>query len=475
MTETLKNFVNATFIPATSSATMDLVDPTDGSFTGRSPISGPDDIDNAVTAAESAFRNWRFATPRARQAALLRLTDAVEANASRLAAAQSRNTGQPTAMILAEEVITGADHLRFFAGAARTQEGRSAGEYLEGHTSYIRREPLGVIGQVTPWNYPLLMAIWKIAPAVAAGNCVVIKPSDTTPESTLILAELTQKILPDGVLNVVLGDRSTGAALLDHPSIAMVAITGSVRAGIEVAGAAGRQLKLSHLELGGNAPAVVFADADISTAAQKIAEAGMFNAGQDCTAASRVLVHESKFNQFLDELVTAAAGLRPGAPADPDAFYGPLNNKSHFSAVMGKLGRLPATARIHTGGNQVGSAGYYLAPTVISGVAQSDEIVQGETFGPVLTVQAFTDEAHAISLANGVDYGLAASVWTTNHALAQRMTAQLDFGAVWVNCHIPLVAEMPHGGFKNSGHGKDLSVYGLADYTRIKHVMSTTA
>ncbi len=365
-----------------------------------------------------------------------------------------------------------ADHIRFFAGAARLLEGRAAGEYMEGFTSHVRREPIGVVGQVTPWNYPFMMAIWKIGPALAAGNTVVLKPSDTTPESTLVLARISKGILPDGVLNIVLGDASTGEAIVNHPTPGLVSITGSVRAGIAVAGAAATQLKRAHLELGGKAPAVVFPDVDIDAAASAIAEAAFFNAGQDCTAATRVLVHESIHDQLVDALVRKAETVKPGLPDDPEAFYGPLNNINHFTTVMGKLAALPGHAKVRTGGQRVGEQGFFVAPTVITDVRQDDSIVQDETFGPVLTVQSFRDAEQAVELANGVRYGLASSVWTRDHATVEQLTRALDFGAVWVNCHIPLVAEMPHGGFKQSGYGKDLSMYSVEEYTRIKHVMS---
>ncbi|WP_225729384.1 MULTISPECIES: gamma-aminobutyraldehyde dehydrogenase [unclassified Nocardia] len=468
----LENYIDGKFVASSAIETLDLVDPVDETVVGRAPISNRADVDAAVAAAARAFESWGRTTPGARQTALLKLADAIDAHSEELVEAQCRNTGQPKAVIAAEEIAVGADQIRFFAGAARLLEGRAAGEYMAGFTSYVRREPIGVVAQVTPWNYPFMMAVWKIGPALAAGNTIVLKPSDTTPESTLVLARLSRGILPDGVLNVVLGDANTGAELVRHPTPGLVSITGSVRAGIAVAGSAAQQLKRAHLELGGNAPVVVFPDTDLAKAANGIAQAAYFNAGQDCTAATRVLVHESVHDELVAALVKSAQSLRPGPPDDPDTFYGPLNNRNHFEAVMGKLAALPAHATVVTGGKRLGDKGFFVEPTVITGVRQDDPIVQEETFGPVLTVQPFTDADHAVGLANDVRYGLAASVWTRDHGTVERFTRALDFGAVWVNCHIPIVAEMPHGGFKYSGYGKDLSVYSVEEYTRIKHVMS---
>jgi betaine-aldehyde dehydrogenase len=403
---------------------------------------------------------------------LLKIADALESRADELIAIECENTGKPISITTSEEIPPTLDHLRFFAGAARNLEGKSAGEYMRGMTSFIRREPIGICGQVTPWNYPMMMAVWKWAPAIAAGNTVVLKPSDTTPASTLFMAEVMSEFLPNGVFNVVCGDRESGRALVEHPIPSMVSITGSVRAGIEVAKSAATDVKRVHLELGGKAPVVVFADADLAAAAQAIALAGYFNAGQDCTAATRVIVQEAAYDEFVSLLAKEAKeNITTGSPTE-DVLYGALNNANQLARVQGFIERSPDHAQILAGGTTVDRAGYFFNPTVVANLRQDDEMVQNEIFGPVITVQKFTDEAQAVAYANGVSYGLASSVWTTNHGCAMRMARAFDFGCVWINTHIPMVAEMPHGGFKRSGYGKDLSSYGFEDYTRIKHVMT---
>ncbi|MGC5012441.1 gamma-aminobutyraldehyde dehydrogenase [Streptosporangium sp. DT93] len=468
----LRNHIDGELVESRSGRFSDVVDPCTGEVYLRAPVSGQQDVDAAYAAATAAFEGWSSITPGERANLLLKVADAVEARAGELNEAECRNTGKPRARMAEDETPVAADHFRFFAGAARTLEGPTSGEFLADHTSVIRHEPIGVVGQVTPWNYPMMMAVWKIAPALAAGNTVVLKPSDTTPVSTVKLAEIIGEVLPKGVFNVVVGDRETGALVVGHPSASMVAITGSVGAGMAVARSAAEDVKRVHLELGGKAPVVVFDDVkDLKAAAETIATAGLYNAGQDCTAACRVLVHESVHDAFTAALVEAAAGTVTGDLGNEEALYGPLNNADQLAKVTGFLERVPGHAKVLTGGSRVGGKGYFFAPTVVDGLRQDDEMVQDEVFGPVITVQTFSDEADAIAKANGVRYGLSGSVWTSDHGRAMRVSNRLDFGVVWVNTHIPFVSEMPHGGFKHSGYGKDLSVFGLHDYLRVKHVM----
>ena len=468
----LQNFINGKSVDGASGETTTLINPSTGQAFATAPKSNAADIDKAMKAASEAFPGWRDSTPSERQRALLKIADAIEARAEEFVNLESENCGKPKSLTASEEMPPMVDQIRFFAGAARNLEGRSAGEYMHGMTSFIRREPIGVCAQVTPWNYPMMMAVWKWAPAIAAGNTVVLKPSDTTPVTTLFMAQIMGEFLPDGVINVIAGERATGAALVDHATPAMVSVTGSVRAGMEVASAASKSLKRVHLELGGKAPVVVFNDADLQAAAEGIAIAGFFNSGQDCTAATRVLVQEGVYEEMVKLLADQATNhIAMGMP-DEDVIVGPVNNASQFERVSGFISRTPSHARIAAGGQPTNLPGYFVAPTVIADLKQSDELIQSEIFGPVITIQKFKDEAEAVAMSNGVDYGLASSVWTKDHARAMRMSKAFDFGCVWINTHIPIVAEMPHGGFKRSGYGKDLSNYGFEDYTRIKHVMT---
>jgi betaine-aldehyde dehydrogenase len=468
----LLNFIGGSPQEAASGRRSVVTSPGDGREIATVPDSGAEDVGQAVAAAQRAFKTWSQTTPRQRQAALLALADILQAHDNELAELEALDAGKPIIVVRPEELEHGLDNLRFFAGAARLLEGRAAGEYMPGRTSWTRREPVGVVGGIAPWNYPILMALWKVGPAIAAGNTVVLKPAPSTPVTALRMAELAADAFPPGVLNVVAGGDEVGQAIVKDPRIAMVSLTGSVETGKWIARTAADTLKRVHLELGGNAPVIVFDDADIDDVVPKIAAVGYYNAGQDCTAATRVIASAKRYDDIVAGLAEQAKRLVLGDVLSPRTTMGPVNSAGQLQRITGFLDRLDAGSEVVTGGGRLSGDGFYLEPTVVSASDPAAEIVQKEIFGPVLTVQRFTDEEQALQWANSTSYGLSASVWTSDVKRALRVSRALQFGVVWINDHMSQVSEMPHGGIKDSGYGTDLSVYAVEEYTTVKHVMA---
>jgi 1-pyrroline dehydrogenase len=467
-----KNFVGGEWVDAVDGETMEVLNPATGDVIAEVPRGTQADVDRAVAAANEALPDWLEKTPKDRMELLLKLADLMDEHAEELARLESLNVGKPMS-IARDEMPFSADNLRFFAGAARNLEGKSAAEYVEGYTSIIRREPLGIVAGITPWNYPLMMVVWKLGPALAAGNVQILKPAEQTPLTTLRFVELAQEVLPPGVLQVITGEGvPVGSGLVEHPDIRLVSLTGDIETGKLIAANAAKTLKRVHLELGGKAPMVVLDDADPEAVAEAIKIGGYWNSGQDCTASSRILVSERIYDDVLAQTKDVIEAMKVGDPADgDDVEMGPVISEEQRARILGFMERLPGSATIVTGGEVVGDRGFFVKPTIVTDVSQDDEIVQREVFGPVVTMQRFASDDEALAMANGTRYGLAASVFSKDVGRALAAAKKLEFGTVWVNEHLfPLASEMPHGGFKESGYGKDMSLYSMEEYTRVKHV-----